>query len=466
MKRQNVLITAMLAVMVGCGIFVSCLSTSEQALALRGGLAAVNVGADVVKSTRETKARAEAEAAAKAEEEQRIAEQKAKQKAQAEAEQKAKQEAEAREEARKLAREEEKRKLAEAAEPEYRELFNKAKEYEEKGQIFYALAFYVDALMVPNAANEEAKERFTSIGKLLLWDGLPGVKSKDQFALYNAWVSLLEDAEKYWTEYPPFYFDGTLQQGDLNYENQTASYNLYVDVKYNTKYLLLMEDILLPALQKAWRNDWKKIPEDWPLLSVHNEGNAGKHLVKEVALLEDESQFYNPWMLCYNTSTVFSVTSMDQNFRPTSFSEANESNIINLRRAIGNQEDEEYSEYSERAFAYTFYDVKCSITDNNGEKLLTSKRFLVAPYRYQNSYVFEGVSQSVMSSIESSGCNLIIDGLYLQYGKLNTKKLNRELIKDLKEISIPISNINQRYANSQDISKLYSLVRDSRSDGK
>ena len=86
---------------------------------------------------------------------------------------------------RKLAEaaEAEKRKLAEAAEAKYRELFNKAKEYEEKGQIFYALAYYADALMVRNAANEEAEERFTSIGKLLTWDGLPGVKSKDQFAV-------------------------------------------------------------------------------------------------------------------------------------------------------------------------------------------------------------------------------------------------------------------------------------------
>ena len=112
-------------------VFISCLSTSEQALALRGGLAAVDVGADVVRGAKEANERAEAEAAAQAQKEQRIAEQKARQEAMA----KAQAEEEAEEEARRLAKEEEQRKLAEeqrklaeAAEPEYRELLNKAKE--------------------------------------------------------------------------------------------------------------------------------------------------------------------------------------------------------------------------------------------------------------------------------------------------------------------------------------------------
>ena len=58
-------------------VFISCLSTSEQALALRGGLAAVDVGADVVRGAKEANERAEAEATAQAQKEQRIAEQKA-----------------------------------------------------------------------------------------------------------------------------------------------------------------------------------------------------------------------------------------------------------------------------------------------------------------------------------------------------------------------------------------------------
>lgn len=466
------------ALLVGI-VFISCLSTSEQALALRGGLAAVDVGADVVKSTRETKARAEAEAAAKAEEEQRIAEEKARQEAMAKAQAEEEAKEEAKEEARRLAKEEEQRKLAEeqrklaeAAEPEYRELLNKAKEYEKKGQMFYALAYYVDALMVPNAANEEAKERFTTIGKLFTWYSLPGVEVAgqfaanddptledwslsgvqvpDRFAEYNAWVALLEDAEKYWSEYPPFYFAFNLEEGDLNYENQTASYHLYVDVSYNEKYELLMNRILLPSLSSAYRDGWKKIPKNWPLLSIHDEGNAGKHLVKGAALLEHESKFYNPWMLYYTTNSTF-------------FNEKISSGVYTLQDKLNNGyigwiEGTEVP-YRERDIDYTFYDIKCSILDYNGEKLLTSKRFLVAPYGSQNGYVFEGVSQSVDHS------RFIIEGLYLQYGKLDTQKVGREFIKNLEEVTIPISNINQRYANSEAISDLYQLVRDSRGDG-
>lgn len=441
-------------------VFISCLSTSEQALALRGGLAAVDVGADVVRGAKEANERAEAEAAAQAQKEQRIAEQKARQEAMA----KAQAEEEAEEEARRLAEEEYQRelaeyqrelaefqrKLAEAAESEYRELLNKAKEYEKKGQMFYALAYYVDALMVPNVANEEAKERFTTIGKLFTWYSLPGVEVAGQFAEYNAWVALLEDAEKYWSEYPPFYFAFNLEDGDLNYENQTASYHLYVDVSYNEKYELLMNRILLPSLSSAYRDGWKKIPKNWPLLSIHDEGNAGKHLVKGAALLEHESKFYNPWMLYYSTRSTF-------------FNEKISSGVYNLQDKLNNEyigwiEGTEVP-YRERDIDYTFYDIKCSILDYNGEKLLTSKRFLVAPYGSQNGYVFEGVSQSLDDS------HLIIEGLYLQYGKLDTQKLGREFIKNLEEVTIPISNINQRYANSEAISDLYQLVRDSRGDG-
>lgn len=364
---------------------------------------------------------------------------------------------------RKLAEaaEAEKRKLVEAAEAKYRELFNKAKEYEEKGQIFYALAYYADALMVRNAANEEAEERFTSIGKLLTWDGLPGVKSKDQFALYNDWISLLEDAEKYWTEYSPFSFSYRLTQGDLNYENQTASYNLYVYADYSEKFDLLMEKILIPAFQKAYKEDWKKIPKNWPEVSIHNEGNTGNYLVNGAALLKINSgSFYNPW------TKVFYTTEFDRFFDTVTAS-----NILDYRWA--RKESAPFSgEAWEELYAYMFYDMKCSIVDDNGEKLLTSKRFLVAPrcsyawYDDTPEYVFEGIPQDMMSRIESlelDDPHFVIEGLYLQYGKVDTEKYDRELIKDLKEISIPISNIPvDDYSYYYYADDLFELLKDTR----
>ena len=88
------------------------------------------------------------------------------------------------------------------------------------------------------------------------------------------------DAEKYWTEYPPFTFSYRLTQGDLNYENQTASYNLYVYADYSEKFDLLMEKILIPAFQKAYKEDWKKIPKNWPEVSIHNEENTGRRAAR------------------------------------------------------------------------------------------------------------------------------------------------------------------------------------------
>lgn len=379
------------------------------------------------------------------------------------AEEKARELAAEEEKNRKLAEatEAEKRKLAEAAEAKYRELFNKAKEYEEKGQIFYALAYYADALMVRNAANEEAEERFTSIGKLLTWDGLPGVKSKDQFALYNDWISLLEDAEKYWTEYSPFSFRYRLTQGDLNYENQTASYNLYVYADYSEKFDLLMEKILIPAFQKAYKEDWKKIPKNWPEVSIHNEGNTGKYLVNGAALLKINSgSFYNPW------TQVFYTTEFDRFFDTVTAS-----NILDYRWAR-KESDPFVGEKWEELYAYMFYDMKCSIVDDNGEKLLTSKRFLVAPHyghttgKYDTpEYVFEGIPQDMMSRIESlelDDPHFVIEGLYLQYGKVDTEKYDRELIKDLKEISIPISNIPVDDSSYYYADDLFELLKDTR----
>lgn len=383
----------------------------------------------------------------------------------------------AEEKARKIAAEEEKnRKLAEATEAEYRELFNKAKEYEEKGQIFYALAYYLDALMVPNAVNEEAKLRFnllrrfnakvvSALSTTSSIEELIGLKSSfpkvDPFEQYNFWIALLEDAERYWTEFPPFHFEGTLQRGDLNYENQTASYNLYVDVKYTYKYELLMVDQLIPALRRARRNDWKKIPEDWPLRSIHQEGNTGKHLVNGAALLEDSSIFFNPWVLCYRSGP---SASQLYHLLPTLYESVYKYGSGRNTRTIYryNGSNAIFYNYAEsiyesmKGIGYTFYDVKCSIVDNTGEKLLTSKRFLASPYPWQNAYVFENVPKSIMSRIESSEFDIVIDELYLQYGQLNTEKTDRELIKNLKEISIPISNINQKYANSKGLEKYFS----------
>ena len=135
----------------------------------------------------------------------------------------------------------------------------------------------------------------------------------------------------------------------------------------------------------------------------------------------------------------------------------------------------------EELYAYMFYDMKCSIVDDNGEKLLTSKRFLVAPHYGHTGraydtpeYVFEGIPQDMMSRIESleldnphfvlelDDPHFVIEGLYLQYGKVDTEKYDRELIKDLKEISIPISNIPVDDYSRYVTDDLFELLEDTR----
>ena len=57
-------------------------------------------------------------------------------------------------------------------------------------------------------------------------NGNPGLEEFDKFSLYDGWMLLCKNSEKYWTEYPPYFFNFPIEKGDLNYETRTASYNV------------------------------------------------------------------------------------------------------------------------------------------------------------------------------------------------------------------------------------------------
>ena len=85
---------------------------------------------------------------------------------------------------------------------EYKALLKKAKNYEAKKQYASALGTYWDAAAAEKS--DQAAEAVESYLKLetIIEDGKPGYGEFDEFTIYDNWVLLLKDFERYQTENP------------------------------------------------------------------------------------------------------------------------------------------------------------------------------------------------------------------------------------------------------------------------
>lgn len=152
----------------------------------------------------------------------------------------------------------------------YEELLAKAKKYEAQKKYAYALGTYFDAA---EENLDNADEALDSYYKLLnaFEEGNPGLEAYDEFSLYEGWKSLLEDAERYWTEHAGevWMFEiSNLKRESLDYETKTGSYSFTIKRGENTFKFKQFNYAIKKGLKQVWKNDWKKIPSDWPETSV------------------------------------------------------------------------------------------------------------------------------------------------------------------------------------------------------
>ena len=273
----------------------------------------------------------------------------------------------------------------------YTELLNKAKAYEEKKEWCYALGYYYDAMAEDPENAEEALTRYTAIVDAIK-EGKPGPGDYNEFTLHDSWIPLLQNTEKYWTEFCPEYFTfSEIKKGDVDFKTRTASYSISIKGNSSAKHNEI-QGLIEGGYKTAYRSDWTDLPENWPGTSIFSA--SGGAMQKGAALY-----IYGTW-----ASPAF---------------------------YIGNGN---YSRYG-------LYDLKFSICNENGVELLKSGRYLEGT----ESYTFDKVPADIMAVIDAGKVQPKLTAIFLEYGTYNKADDTggRGFVKHFQELVIPLEQNEQ-----------------------
>jgi formylglycine-generating enzyme len=287
---------------------------------------------------------------------------------------------------------------------EYKYLLNKGKLYQEKKEWCYALGYYYDA--ITKMANDpvQAEEAFTCYCTIAnsVQSGKPGLGIFDEFSLHDNWMFLLQNAEKYWTEFCPcsFVFND-LEKGAVNFKNRTATYELDVQTRATKKYIAIMNNLIIEGLKKAYRFDWTDIPTNWPEVSVYTTVESA--MQNKSALFIDDTAAYCAW---------------------------------NVQTGI-----------------YDLYGFYFTICNKDGKVLLKSSNSTVND---RQKYVFESVPSDIMEIIDSKQIRITPISLDLKYGQyfFLSKKGNVEVQTNIKKIQYLIEQV-EIYTTPEEYETVY-----------
>ena len=271
------------------------------------------------------------------------------------------------------------------AQESYDSLLKKAKDYESKKQWVHALGAYWDAMEAePTEKVVEAYEAFTKLSETIR-EGNPGYGEFDEFSLYDGWLALCKEYEKYWTDNCPYGFSLSVKKGDLDMATRTATYTVKVNYGDTYKYKSISGTLggrdkfgsrnKTAGLGRVWKSDWAGIPENWPCASVFDKPDAEKEkqfLKDGIALTCHAKDSFEH----YNMVAAFKSMTNDGNHWETSL-----------------------------------YDVQFNLTDENGKTLLSSGRAIAG-----SVCTFKGVPQDTMKAIDSGAYKITLAGVWLNYG--------------------------------------------------
>ncbi|MCR5620559.1 MAG: formylglycine-generating enzyme family protein [Treponema sp.] len=293
---------------------------------------------------------------------------------------------------------------------DYDALFAKARKYEEQGRYMYALGGYWDAM---KADPKKAKDAYYAYAELAntIASGNPGYGEFDEFSIYDGWVELCKDFEKYWTENCPDAFTFSIRKGELDMATRTATYYVHILVERSVKFNDIASYII-HGFQSKWKNSWTGIPKSWPYTSIYKDE---KNMMKNgVALFKETG----------DAASLASLHSMPSgSLYPTS------------NKTIS-----------------SLFDVKFNVTDENGKVLLTSGRKRMGS---SGGYEFKGVPQDVMKVIDSGKARIVPTGVWLEYGEVQGSYFdrstysikyvsfddNRDWLKSLPELAMDVKQI-------------------------
>ncbi|MBO4858120.1 MAG: SUMF1/EgtB/PvdO family nonheme iron enzyme [Treponema sp.] len=313
----------------------------------------------------------------------------------------------------------------------YSEYLAKAKKYESQKKWCYALGAYYDAMGTDELLEnkQEAITGFNTI-KNEIYSGNPGIGKFNQFTMHDEWKNLLIDAEKYGSSNNMYEITiGELTQGDLDYSTRTATYNAEISYQKGSRYNNTIK-IIAEGYKIAYKEDWKDLPEKWPLYSASSQKNNIYNVNGAFVYARDSRDYYGKEETLYlNAFAMFD-------------------NDIWRYKTPG------------------LYDYKFNIVDENGKEVVKGKRWLLAESKQIS---FSGITPEVMDLIDNGKTFINPVACYLEYGKFNSvdDKGGRTFIKNFPEAQLPTKkeeyicgkNKENKVAKNVVLSSLYNLVK-------
>ena len=298
----------------------------------------------------------------------------------------------------------------------YEEYLAKAKQYEAEKRWCYALGAYYDAMStnISLELKQEAYDGYVTLRNAIL-HGQPGLGKFNVFTLHDEWKKLLMDAEKFGSSNNLNIIEiGDLIQGNINYENRTASYSAKINVYKSQKYQYTL-GIITQGLRAAYQDDWVDIPVDWPLFSVSYEQNKKQNESGVLTFLRE----------AYNTRT--------GEQKKLAFNAFEYSGLYDDIR------DLYFNKNWDINFTPNLFDYKFNIVDENGKEIVKGKRWL---WGESDEITFSDIPVSVMELIDNGKAFVQPIACYLQYGEYNSKddKGGRLFIKNFPEMEISLNN--------------------------
>ncbi|MBQ9239217.1 MAG: SUMF1/EgtB/PvdO family nonheme iron enzyme [Treponema sp.] len=296
--------------------------------------------------------------------------------------------------------------VAFAESAEYKALLKEAKAYEQKKQWVYALGAYWDAMAADTAENvTEAADAFAKLEDTIT-NGNPGYGEFDEFDIYDSWLLLCQDFEKYWVENCPRALSfGKLQRGNIDRATRTASYTIEITWDWTAKFKRIGKAVIT-GLNASRKDNWTQgIPKRWPLYSVY------ESKVKEGSYIVNDIPFF------YAKAT-------DEDLRPAVVygKVVEEYFIVPAALACDRWMPVSYDGSGWESFvkktetSFTLYTIVFSVVGVNGKALLKGPAVHIQGGNTRCIYEFTGVSQDAMKQIDGGSVSIRLESISLKYG--------------------------------------------------
>ena len=299
---------------------------------------------------------------------------------------------------------------------DYNALLSKGKDYENKKQFVYALGTYYDAVAAePTGDSKEAQDAFNALSDSIK-NGNPGIGEFDEFEIYDNWLVLCKEYEKYWTEYSPRAIIYELERDSIDRATKTGNYKVSLKCEWSAKYKRISEAVLA-GLEKSWQDDWTGIPKRWPKESAYMAELKGTR-PKNYTPGADFGRYFTSVTDTYlkNEAALFQSYKGDY-FDEKDFRKYPYYSIIPAAFVEGAYSIDNWG--NQQSKSGCLIDLKVKISDENGKTLYTSSRISMMggdSSIYGSVYIFKNIDQATMKLIDSGKAKLELDSAFLEYG--------------------------------------------------